>query len=287
MVDHRTTRTCFLITPIGEINSMHRIRADSLVCYLETVLSKFDLVLVRGDKISPVGNVINQVLQEILDSAVVIADLSWANPNVMYELGFADARGVPVFRIANSTTELPFNMQTDRVLALPSGEMGELLEPIPSESSDLLESFLTDSLEWGKKRRSMAEELIGNIGDKGLGEAGWARMVGGFTLGRGLNGLRRALSIAQADVERFDREFKSLLEKQPCNQYHIDILGAIIDDTAAINLRFGDWMESEIEVFVSKLVDLLIACRSPYEVHADQVGIRVKPGERVQRKTAD
>jgi hypothetical protein len=64
------------------------------------------------------GLIIADIQRQIRDSRVVIAEITPANPNVYYEVGFADAIGKPVILIAdgNKTEQLPFDVRAFRTL---------------------------------------------------------------------------------------------------------------------------------------------------------------------------
>lgn len=73
----------------------------------------------RIDELEFSGDVVAVMKQKIRASVAVIADLSEAKPNVMYEVGFAHAADVPVVPICStSVDELPFNVGTGKRLSM-------------------------------------------------------------------------------------------------------------------------------------------------------------------------
>ncbi len=75
----------------------------------EFLLNEFDLSTHRADEYYPKGLIINHIFEAIHKSSVVIAELTYPRPNCYYELGFADAIGKPIVRLAQEGTDLPFD----------------------------------------------------------------------------------------------------------------------------------------------------------------------------------
>ena len=64
------------------------------------------------------GKVLQQIVQLILKSQIIIAVLDGKNPNVFYEIGIAHAIGKAVILIANfsSANDVPFDLKSDRLV---------------------------------------------------------------------------------------------------------------------------------------------------------------------------
>jgi hypothetical protein len=71
---------------------------------------------VRADEIYGPGLIINDVVQEILRSPLIIADITPQNANVFFEVGYAFALNKPIILLAERTTNLPFDISAFRVL---------------------------------------------------------------------------------------------------------------------------------------------------------------------------
>jgi hypothetical protein len=73
---------CFYISPIGAEQSEQRQHSDFFLEYIIVpALKEFNLTVIRADQIGKAGMIGKQVLEHVLQSRLVIADLSFLNPN--------------------------------------------------------------------------------------------------------------------------------------------------------------------------------------------------------------
>jgi hypothetical protein len=80
-------QTCFVVSPIGDEGSEYRQHADMILnSFIEPALQGLGLKVVRADHIAASGIITKQIAQYVWNSRLVIADLSFHNPNVFYEL---------------------------------------------------------------------------------------------------------------------------------------------------------------------------------------------------------
>jgi hypothetical protein len=78
----------------------------------------------RVDKEPFTGDIVTRIEREIRGSIAVIADLSEAKPNVMYEVGYAHALGRPCVHICRTPlAELPFDVRNLNTLAYGEGQI--------------------------------------------------------------------------------------------------------------------------------------------------------------------
>ncbi len=70
----------------------------------------------RADKDVSPGEIISHVIENLLDSFIVIADLSDRNPNVFYELGVRHAVSNNTILIARSLDDIPFDLRQLRTI---------------------------------------------------------------------------------------------------------------------------------------------------------------------------
>jgi len=112
-------RICFYISPIGEDGSEHRQHADLFLgSIVEPALEEFGLTVVRADKIGKPGMITAQIIEHILKSKLVIADLSYHNPNVFYELCLRHVCRLPTVQLIRKADEIPFDLDQFRTIQI-------------------------------------------------------------------------------------------------------------------------------------------------------------------------
>jgi nucleoside 2-deoxyribosyltransferase len=77
----------------------------------------------RIDKEDFVGDIVGEILRRVRGSAAVIADLSESRPNVLYEVGYAHALGIPTVHICSTPLEqLPFDVSHWNTIKYAKGQ---------------------------------------------------------------------------------------------------------------------------------------------------------------------
>jgi hypothetical protein len=111
--------SCFVISPIGADDSDTRKRADKVLKHIfKASLEPLGYTVVRADEISQPGSITLQVLERVLESNLVIADLTDHNPNVFYELAVRHATQKPVIHVIDHSQKIPFDIADLRAVAL-------------------------------------------------------------------------------------------------------------------------------------------------------------------------
>ncbi|MGA8170874.1 MAG: hypothetical protein WB816_08595 [Methylocystis sp.] len=97
-------KLCFVVSPIGEPGTAQRIHADFVLDYIIIPAMKPypDFSVKRADHDPRPGQIDAQMINDLLNAELVIADLSFHNPNVFYEIG-----------IRHMTDKLTIHMQLD------------------------------------------------------------------------------------------------------------------------------------------------------------------------------
>ena len=141
-----TSRLCFVLMPFGE-------KFD--VVYRTLIAPSVEdagLTVMRADEMTTPGFILEQIRSAIQQARLCIVDVTGANPNVLYELGFAQASGKPVVMIAESADSAPFNIASQRILVYGA---------TPSESRSGLEGAIRTVL--SEERLTEAKQYRGAI----------------------------------------------------------------------------------------------------------------------------
>jgi hypothetical protein len=132
------SNVCFLVTPIGEDGSEQRAHADLMLgSLIEPALVALGLRLVRADKISTPGMITGQVIDHLVRAPLVIADLSFGNPNVFYELALRHASKKPVVQLIRSGDHLPFDVGQFRTVQVDMTSIYTLVPQIDTYRSEI------------------------------------------------------------------------------------------------------------------------------------------------------
>ena len=110
-------KRCFMITPIGATGSPERRHADWVWGgAIEPLFKARGYDSVRADKIADPAPINDSIFAHIEQDEVCVADLTFLNANVFYELGVRHALGLPVIHIASEGTGLPFDNMPYRTI---------------------------------------------------------------------------------------------------------------------------------------------------------------------------
>ena len=115
---------CFYVSPIGDDDSEHRKHADLFLgSIVEPALEEFGLRVVRADKIGKPGMITAQIIEHVLKAKLVIADLSYHNPNVFYELCLRHVTRLPTVQIIRRADKIPFDLDQFRTIEIDTGSI--------------------------------------------------------------------------------------------------------------------------------------------------------------------
>jgi hypothetical protein len=85
-------KVCFFIAPIGEPGTPVREDSDQVLRHIiRPVALSFGFKAIRADEIAEPGIITAQVIERVIESPLVIADLTGHHPNVFYELAIRRA----------------------------------------------------------------------------------------------------------------------------------------------------------------------------------------------------
>ncbi|MFI3939686.1 hypothetical protein VBG40_11510 [Vagococcus fluvialis] len=110
-------KKCFFITPIGDSKSNEFEKLEGLIeNVLNPVLEEKNYEIIVAHKIQSLGSINDQIFKNIIDSDLIISNLTGLNANVMYETAVAHSFGKPTIMISENGTVLPFDLKADRTI---------------------------------------------------------------------------------------------------------------------------------------------------------------------------
>src|SRR4051812_883112 len=118
---------CFVIMPFGnsELDASQASKLDSI--YSKWIKPAVESVIVpgsknekifchRGDKTFRPGEIVSHIVENLISSEIVVADLSGRNANVFYELGVRHAVKNNCILISNNINDIPFDLRPLRTI---------------------------------------------------------------------------------------------------------------------------------------------------------------------------
>ena len=141
-------RICFVMSTTKEPGTDERNHADViLIQYVERALVDTGLKLVRADKIGSAGMISKQIIEHIINSKLVVADLSFHNPNVFYELALRHVTGKPTVHLIQASDKIPFDLSNFRTIKINTSDKYQMvreLDTVRSEIATAIRQALAD-----------------------------------------------------------------------------------------------------------------------------------------------
>lgn len=131
----------FILMPFSEpLNEVYEF-------LIKGALTEAGYKVSRADDIKSQSNILEDIITGIIQSSLIIADLTDSNANVYYELGIAHALQKKVVLITQDIEELPFDLRSYRVIAYSThfSKMNEAKNTL----KDLAKEALDGSLPFG------------------------------------------------------------------------------------------------------------------------------------------
>lgn len=152
MVDKRVT-SIFVIQRFGR-------DADGVFRLISSAAAKAGASVTRADLMdASATSTLERVLGGIQSASLLIADISDANPNVMYELGYAQAQNKPLILIASGLRHVPSNLAAIQVLVYDAKAPEDLVPRLADAIASAIKSpetfTLSRAVAEAEKRRSV------------------------------------------------------------------------------------------------------------------------------------
>lgn len=139
--DSKSSKLCFVITPIGGDATETRRFADGILeGVIKPILEPQNFKVIAAHQLTESGSINKQVIEHVLYADIVIANLTGLNPNVMYELAIRHTAFLPVVTIAERGTSLPFDVIDERTIFYTNDIRGSL------ELKETLSRFIDSTL---------------------------------------------------------------------------------------------------------------------------------------------
>ena len=129
MSDDNMSDTCFVVSPIGQAGSEQRKHADwvfhgIIKPVFAAVYPNFKVE--RSDHITEPGQINAQVIDRLHNARIVIADLSYLNANVFYEVGIRHMAERPIIHMQRIGEDIPFDVSIYRAIKFSLQEFDQI-----------------------------------------------------------------------------------------------------------------------------------------------------------------
>lgn len=82
-----------------------------------------------------------QVIEYLLRSKLVVADLSYHNPNVFYELSLRHATGKPTVHVIRDADKIPFDLANFRTIPINMGSVFAVLAKLDTYRAEIAQQI--------------------------------------------------------------------------------------------------------------------------------------------------
>jgi hypothetical protein len=131
-------KKCFVVIPFKDHFDTYYNKI------IKPALSDLDIEAIRGDEIYSNKPIINDIIEQIITSDYIIADVSNKSPNVNYELGLAHALCKQVIILSQNSEDIPFDYRHIRAII-----------------------YKTDEVKWAESLSNNIKKTIKNIDEGG------------------------------------------------------------------------------------------------------------------------
>lgn len=120
---------CFVISPIGEEGSEERKRADQVFKYIVLpVCEDCGFEPIRVDQMNQADLITQTIIDLLMSSELVIADITGHNPNAFYEMGYRASTGRPMIHLREKDEKIPFDIAGIRAFDYDLADLDSVAE---------------------------------------------------------------------------------------------------------------------------------------------------------------
>jgi hypothetical protein len=139
---------CFVIMPFDTDLD------DVYTELLKPAVENLGLRCIRQDEVDKTGSIVRGIVESIAKAKMIIADLTYKNANVFYELGIANSLGNNTIVIAQNIKDVPFDVSSYSVIVyantIPGGRA----------LTRNLESRIKNFANWGNKPNNPVQDFL-------------------------------------------------------------------------------------------------------------------------------
>ena len=111
------SKKCFIICPISTEGTEVRKNSDLLMKHIiEKSVSSEEYEIIRIDQKEHNNSITQEIIKYLIESDLVIADISGHNPNCFYEIGYRHATKKPIIFLKNKDEKIPFDISDIRTI---------------------------------------------------------------------------------------------------------------------------------------------------------------------------
>ena len=153
-------KTCFVVSPIGDVGSEIRINADKLFKYIiSPVCKSCGFEPVRVDQINDSDSITQTIIDKLLSSELVIADISGHNPKVFYEMGYRKCTDKPIIHLKKKGESIPFDVNTVRTFEYDLTDL-DMVTATKDRLEQVIRNFKYDEYKESKRGNNFENNMI-------------------------------------------------------------------------------------------------------------------------------
>ncbi len=104
-------KKCFVVSPISQEGSEVRKRADQVFKYIiSPVCEETGFEPIRVDQVNQADSITETIIDYLINSELVIADITGHNPNAFYEMGYRASTRRPMIHLKEKNEKIPFDI---------------------------------------------------------------------------------------------------------------------------------------------------------------------------------
>lgn len=122
-------KECFVVSGIGSEGTDVRKRADQVFKYIiSPVCEECGFNVVRVDKVNQADSITQTIIEYLINSELVIADITGHNPNAFYEMGYRASLHKPMIHLKQKGENIPFDISGIRAFEYDLADLDSVSE---------------------------------------------------------------------------------------------------------------------------------------------------------------